>query len=110
MVFLRSAFFIFQGVLFSLNAQESLEEYVSLEIRKGKLMLVHFDHKSSSSSGNNGKVGSRIIDIPATNLADGRWHSVAIRCVKLEYLIYLFSKEFLKQAFFSPIFAKLKAN
>merc|ERR1712038_2101808 len=66
------------GVLFSLNAQESLEEYVSLEMRKGKLMLVHFDHKSSSSSGNNGKVGSRIIDIPATNLADGRWHSVAI--------------------------------
>ena len=59
----------FQGILFSLNARNSRQEYISLELNEGRLELVH-------SLPN----GSKIIDIPA-KINDGHWHQLAIRYV-----------------------------
>ena len=56
-----------QGIIFSLNARKSRKEYISLELKEGRLELVH-------SLPN----GSNIIDIPA-KIIDGKWHQLAIR-------------------------------
>jgi len=55
-----------EGILFSLNARNSRQEYISLELNEGRLELVH-------SLPN----GSNIIDIPA-KINDGYWHQLAI--------------------------------
>ena len=57
----------FQGIIFSINARNSRQEYISLELNEGRLELVH-----SLSN------GSKIIDIPA-KISDGAWHQLAIR-------------------------------
>ena len=61
-------FTLFQGVIFSLNARNSRQEHISLELKEGRrIELVH-------SLPN----GSNIIDIPA-KISDGKWHQLAIR-------------------------------
>merc|ERR550539_1589109 len=55
-----------EGVIFSLNARNSRQEHISLELKEGRLELVH-------SLPN----GSNIIDIPA-KISDGKWHQLAI--------------------------------
>ena len=56
-----------EGILFSLNARHTRQEYISLELNEGRLGLIH-------SLPN----GSKIIDIPA-KVSDGQWHQLAIR-------------------------------
>ncbi|XP_059084105.1 uncharacterized protein LOC131881289 [Tigriopus californicus] len=56
-----------EGIIFSINARNSRQEYISLELNEGRLELVH-------SMAN----GSKIIDIPA-RISDGKgWHQLAL--------------------------------
>jgi len=55
-----------EGILFSLNAKHTRQEFISLELNEGRLELLH-------SLPN----GSKIIDIPA-KINDGHWHQLAI--------------------------------
>ena len=64
---LTNILYFLQGVIFSLNARNSRQEHISLELKEGRLELVH-------SLPN----GSNIIDIPA-KISDGKWHQLAIR-------------------------------
>ena len=57
----------FQGIILSINARNSRQEYISLELNEGRLELVH-------SMAN----GSKVIEIPA-RISDGLWHQMAIR-------------------------------
>ena len=67
-----------EGILFSLNARHTRQEYISLELNEGRLGLIH-------SLPN----GSKIIDIPA-KVSDGQWHQLAIRYnVQDAYLDFL---------------------
>jgi len=50
------------------NARNSRQDYISLELNEGRLELVH-----SSGDGDSGKT----VDLPA-NIVDGRWHQLAI--------------------------------
>ena len=59
--------FLFQGIVLSINARNSRQEYISLELNEGRLELVH-----SMSN------GSKVIEIPA-KISDGLWHQMAIR-------------------------------
>ena len=59
--------FLFQGIILSINARNSRQEYISLELNEGRLELVH-------SMAN----GSKVIEIPA-KISDGLWHQMAIR-------------------------------
>ena len=58
---------LFQGIILSINARNSRQEYISLELNEGRLELVH-------SMAN----GSKVIEIPA-KISDGLWHQMAIR-------------------------------
>ena len=89
-----------EGILFSLNARHTRQEYISLELNEGRLGLIH-------SLPN----GSKIIDIPA-KVSDGQWHQLAIRYnVQDAYLDFLneFSGPF--SCFFSATLANhLQSN
>nr|XP_040571338.1 uncharacterized protein LOC121120523 [Lepeophtheirus salmonis] len=56
-----------EGIIFSLNARNSRQEYISLELNEGgHLELIH-----ALSN------GTKIIDIPA-QVGDGKWHQISI--------------------------------